>query len=311
MHADAPLMALDSANQRVLSGDFDRSLSLGEKAARFPYRGFVEVRLPGARPFLMFSNNDDVVAQHSLYDERPGFEATSLRIWTHLAQKVTAVYDVGAFTGIYALAAAAANPRARVYAFEPSGNTYHRLVTNVWANELNTVIAPLQFALGSAAARAEIRHPFGVYVLGSGESILASVVKEAWFTEQIDVVRADDLEAMLSATPRRLIIPEPGGRCELAKIDVEGYEVSVLQGMAGILKRDEPVLLIECLDLRAVEGVSACLTDWSHRFVDDEGLAIHQSPERFTQAHSRNVLFFSPRRAAEVASVAEAGVSFD
>lgn len=297
MNLDSPLLLLDSANQRVLAGDFDHALPLGEKLVRYPYFGFVEIRIPGAPPFLMFSNNDDVVAQHFLYDERPGFEAASLRLWVALASKATGVFDVGAFSGIYALAARAVNPAVAVWAFEPSRNTYNRLVNNVWANHYDREIAPLQFALGDRASRTTIRHPFGVYVLGSGESLLPSVVKDAWYEEDAEVLTADALEAERQKTPRRFIVERPVGEVDLVKLDVEGFEPNVLDGMKALRAARSPSMLIECLTADAFEAVRGRVeTNYEHWFVDEEALELHRDAERFSRSGHRNVLFVNPSR---------------
>lgn len=310
MNSDSPLLRLDAANQRVLAGDFDRSLPLGEKLASYPYHGFVEIRIPGAAPFLMFSNNDDVVAQHFLYDERPGFEAASLRLWVALARDARTVFDIGAFSGIYALAARAVNPGATVWAFEPSRNTYNRLVNNVWANHFDGAIAPLQLALGDRPTRTTIRHPFGIYVLGSGESLLPSVVRDAWYEEDADVLPADALEAERQKAPRRFIIERPISEVQLLKLDVEGFEPNVLDGMKSLRAAHSPSMLIECLTAEAFDGVRARVGgEYQHWFVDEEALELHRDVKRFAGSGHRNVLFVNPSRVA-LASLCEAAGLF-
>ena len=73
-------------------------------------------------------------------------------LWSHLARRSQWVYDVGAFSGVFALAAIAANDKCRVMAFEPSFVTFARLLVNIQANGFGGHIAPLRAGLLVATA---------------------------------------------------------------------------------------------------------------------------------------------------------------
>lgn len=68
-----------------------------------------------------------------------GWEGRSLQIWRELARRSAYVADVGANTGVYALAAQAVNPSARVLAVEPSRRMYEVLVRNIARNRMAVV----------------------------------------------------------------------------------------------------------------------------------------------------------------------------
>ena len=55
-------------------------------------------------------------------------------LFEYLVQKERVIFDIGANTGIYSLVAKAANSKSLLYAFEPSKNTFEKLLTN---NEIN------------------------------------------------------------------------------------------------------------------------------------------------------------------------------
>lgn len=318
------LLNLERQNQSALCGSYERQWPIEVKMSRVPYRGFVDVCI-GPTPFLMFSNNDDVVAMHYLYDERPGFEATSLRAWWALARLSDAIYDVGAFTGVYALSAAAANPSAFIYAFEPAANTFFRLATNILANQFDGRIAPIQVALGETTGRAELRHLSGLYVLGSGESLVPSMVSRPAWVETVEVVAGDEL---LSLGAERLLHAHPGDRVTLAKIDVEGFEREVVRGLGKAIATHQPTLLVECrtprvgandrgstpaqdrallADLHALLGKS-----YRSYLVDEDARAMHRDFGRYTSGLSRNVLFVADgRRDETLAALASAGISVE
>ena len=45
------------------------------------------------------------------------------------------IFDIGANTGIFALVSGAANPKARIFAFEPVSRVFEKLKGNVALNE--------------------------------------------------------------------------------------------------------------------------------------------------------------------------------
>lgn len=135
------------------------------------YRGFINcAATDGGKSFVMFSNADDVVANHYLYSGPASFESGTLKLWSFLSRRSTWIYDIGAFTGVFSLSAAANNPNCFVMAFEPSFVTYSRLLVNITANEFDARIAPVRFGVADKQGNLELRHPSGVYALGSGES---------------------------------------------------------------------------------------------------------------------------------------------
>src|SRR5271169_2863387 len=63
-----------------------------------------------------------------------GYEGTSLLVWSRLAPHAQTIVDVGANTGVYALAARCLNPTATVVALEPVVRVFRRLQRNVELN---------------------------------------------------------------------------------------------------------------------------------------------------------------------------------
>ncbi len=304
-------MRLDSANQRALAGSFDPDLSFSDLARQAPYFGFVEVRIPGAAPFLMFSNNDDVVAQHYLY-RKPGFEAASLRLWVALARRARAVVDGGAFTGVFSLAARSANPDVRVWAFEPASSTFGRLATNIWANRFDASVAPVMAALGDRGERARLRHPFGLYVLGSGESFLAERVRDSWYEEDVQVIAGDQFEVIRQASPLRFVINQPFEQIDLIKLDVEGYEPRVLQGMRETIAASRPTLILEFRDAPSLHAIREQLPPGARVFfIDDETLALRGEPCDFKNVDHQNLLVVLRDDLDLEALCVDAGVFFD
>lgn len=148
------------------------------------------------------------------------------------------IIDAGANLGTFTIEFAPLTT-ANMYTFEPQRKVYMQLCANIAINALENVEA-YPVALGSLEQDGT---SVGMYenVPGSTEvtRLVGAQLPSHWFgstdkvTEQVQVHALDK------------ILQKPIG---LIKIDVEGYEVQVLQGCMGILKRDKPNLLIEAFD---------------------------------------------------------------
>ena len=238
------LKAVESVKFRAFSAS-----EVPQCDSEFRYRGFVNcVAAEDEDSFVMFTNADDVVAGHYMYAGPASFEAGTLRLWTYLAKRANWIYDVGAFTGVFSLAAATANPSCFVMAFEPSFVTYSRLLVNIYSNEFDGRISPLRFGLSSERGELELRHPSGVYVMASGESFLEKQISDPWFTEKVPVISLDYLLDNQDAYKKQIIIDRKFDGVDLLKIDVEGFEAEVLKGMKKIIEVNCPTAIVEVLD---------------------------------------------------------------
>lgn len=200
----------------------------------FPFFGYVEVEVTGTRPFLMFSNNDDFVARHYFWGGKDAYEATSLALWAKLAQSSPFVVDVGSYTGVYSLAAACANPKCKVLAFEALDRNYSRLLLNRAVNNLGNV-QTIGKAVSDRDGALELNIYAGDAVLVSGSSLVG---KESAIAVEKKVVPTVQLDNFLRDKPARV------GQM---KIDAEGAEHLVLAGAREVIKRDMPDLFIELL----------------------------------------------------------------
>jgi FkbM family methyltransferase len=127
------------------------------------------------------------------------------------------LYDVGANVGVYSLYPAS-RTRGRVYAFEPVPATYAHLWQNVLDNRLADRVFPLPLALSSRS--------------GTGSLALSDLAAGAAFHGR--AVPATGPVATVPTVERRMddLDLEPP---TLLKIDVDGFELEVLDGAAATL----------------------------------------------------------------------------
>jgi FkbM family methyltransferase len=143
-----------------------------------------------------------------------------------------AAVDVGAHKGAYTFwLRRAVGARGRVVTVEPQPElaAYLRSASRAmrWDN-----VRVLEAAASDRAGAATLRVP------GSGASPGATLEAGApgradWRELRCETVRLDDALAGEE-------------RVALLKVDVEGHELAVFRGAAGILARDRPALLLEC-----------------------------------------------------------------
>jgi FkbM family methyltransferase len=142
--------------------------------------------------------------------------------WYHCMDKTTPIVDVGANVGVYALYAAGLNRKRNIYAFEPMQQNYNRLCQNIRLNEFDNVSA-FNVALAHENGLDNFYIPDGE-VGASGGQIKEPVndIGEI-FTP---VATQDVLTMRLSRFLAYLDNPE-----FYLKIDVDGHELEVLEGL--------------------------------------------------------------------------------
>jgi FkbM family methyltransferase len=135
---------------------------------------------------------------------------------------------IGAHVGIHALfIAKRLQGQGQVPAFEPWPDNFRYLKENVAHNTLSrSCVVPLPFAVGARAGTAR---------LSAGETDGTHHITQAGETPALEVpiVTLDGYWHNIAAPP------------DLLLIDVEGEELSVLQGAIGLIQTAKPKLLLE------------------------------------------------------------------
>jgi FkbM family methyltransferase len=169
-------------------------------------------------------DSDDIFGSRLFWSGASNFEPDTVPLFVKYARTAPRIVDVGAHTGFYTLLAAAANPACEIISFEPFAATFRRLTKNIEVNNLSTRCSALETAASDKSGTASLRIP-------DDKSMVA--IDPATGTSPI------------ATTPVDAVIPRDG-RTRLVKIDVEGHELAVLQGMTEILIDSHPVIFFEC-----------------------------------------------------------------
>jgi FkbM family methyltransferase len=137
----------------------------------------------------------------------------------HMANSADLFVDVGANAGSYTVLACAAKG-AKGLCFEPVPSTYQRLLNNIRLNDISSRVCAFNFGLSDRE---------GELLFTTGENCTNHVIATGEWSREMIRVRVSTLDAVLQ------------GRCPtIIKIDVEGFESSVIKGAEATLSN--PVL---------------------------------------------------------------------
>ena len=190
-----------------------------------PDLGFT--RLKQCRHGRMLFNRHDIYVGRSL-DLYGEYSEGETEMFGQIVQGGDLVIEVGANIGTSTVwFGKQVGATGGVLAFEPQRSVFQMLCANV---SLNALINVSCFQQAVGVARSSINVPmldpnapnnFGGLELGSSSSPRG---------QQVPLIRLDDLPLL---------------RCKLLKVDVEGMELPVLQGAAGMIQRLRPILYVE------------------------------------------------------------------
>ena len=145
------------------------------------------------------------------------------------------VYDVGGYEGVFSLFfARRVGPAGRLVTFEPNPSNHAKIVANVALNGF-THVDVRQVAIGAAPGTATLVFPEDETARGSLVRDIQAQIREEKRVAAVEVP-VETIDSLVQTG-----VPEP----DFVKIDVEGLELDVLRGMAGILLRRRPALYIE------------------------------------------------------------------
>jgi FkbM family methyltransferase len=172
------------------------------------------------------------------------WESKSREIFSILSLSSNTVFDIGSYTGIYALVAAKSNRKLKVSAFEPNPDLFSALEKNLKLNRIRNVKSE-QMALDNQPGEAYLYLNHDIY------TSIGSLIQSATAGKKV-LVRKTTLDIYCDNYSINSI--------DLIKIDVEGYETNVLQGGSSIIKKSSPIILMESLNQETLEKQFALLS---------------------------------------------------
>jgi FkbM family methyltransferase len=247
---------------------------------RLPVEVVFPVKLPDGRSFFYSATPNDVIARALYWRGLKDWESETIPVFYKMAQSAQIVLDIGANTGFYTLLACTANPNARVIAFEPVPRVYEKLMEHIRINHFDDRCEAHRMAVSNFVGTAQMHVPFGD--LPTSASLNTDGFRGLSGT--LVEVPVTTVDAVMGDKP-----------VDLAKIDVEGFEPQVLEGMQMTLRRFRPALFIECLPDGPYREVEEILKNLGYQIY----LLSHNGPIQVEQVIPRriyheNFLFIHP-----------------
>ncbi|MEI8400217.1 MAG: FkbM family methyltransferase [Alcaligenaceae bacterium] len=157
------------------------------------------------------------------------FEPEMVSLFKSLLQPNDTVLDIGANIGCTSILFG--DLARQVYSFEPSSTTYRWLVQNVQRAKLNNVES-INLGLGKDAGSFELT--FAPNNRSGGFVSNLTSASEGHQVERITIAKGDDFLRERQIT-----------KVDFIKIDVEGFEQSVIEGLTATIARDQPIVALE------------------------------------------------------------------
>lgn len=214
--------------QRLIRACAEQGYVTPKLWSRLQPTGVWRLHAPDGTTFYYDAARTDYFARYIVWTDMRDWEETTQPVLYELAKEAAVFVDVGAYSGIYTLLACNANPKLQAVAIEPNPAMQAILQRNVTLNGLDERVTVLEKALSSQTGRADLTIP-------ADDRTAASLDHgaRAGHTVSVEVTTGDDVLADLPV--------------DLIKIDVEGWEHEVLDGIAGLLGSRRPTIIVECL----------------------------------------------------------------
>ncbi len=186
--------------------------------------------------FCVNMENDPIQRNHrkgSFYEQR------ELRALRAIFPEAGTFVDIGANVGNHTLFAALLMDAHRVIPFETNPNAYELLIHNVVVNGLRDVVRLDLLGVGLSDRHAAA-HAMQSRERNQGGAMLLDRAGRLE-TQRADILLSDEAP-------------------DFIKIDVEGMEINVLEGLSGVLDRCAPIIMVE-----VDNSAEASFCEWTAR----------------------------------------------
>lgn len=213
----------------------------------FSFRGEFKVDVNGKGDFLIHHYGGPIENETYWKGLFTTFENDTGWLWMELAPVSNAIFDIGANSGLYSLAAAALNPGAEIHAFEPSRNTFQKLEYNSQLNGFN--ITCWQIALSNKNGKQVF------YDTPDKNQTSASLSPEK--LKNFKNYDGEIVEYEVATKRLDGFIEEHSIKgIDLMKIDIEMHEPEAIEGFGEMLNQLKPVVFIEVLTHEVAERLN-------------------------------------------------------
>ena len=271
---NAPATAAARGLSRLGGREFEWAIK------HLPRTGPVRSTLPNGEVLQLWSRGDDWISNQVFWRGWSAYEPETTPLFYELAVQADVVVDVGAYVGYYAVIAALANRRSKVFAFEPMHENAERARRHVSMNRL-TNVELIEAAVADVEGSADLFHT------ADDHPSSTSLVRDFMTSYHHDVHSSRvDIVALDPFLEDRGV-----ERVSLVKLDIETAEPEALRGMERTLRRDHPAILCEVLTDDVGLRVYEMLAPLGYRFYHLTGAGPVERPDIVSHPEWLNYLF--------------------
>jgi FkbM family methyltransferase len=219
------------------------------------FKGEFNVRVNDKRMKLYHHGGkiENEVFWHGLFKT---WEADTGYFWLKLCKLSDVVLDIGANTGIYSMVTKTLHPTSEIYAFEPSRNTFDKLLQNKELNHFDMHCFSL--ALSDHFGESVFYDSFDP---NQTSASLAADMHKLWGENHVSneyVVKTSTLDEFIKDHSIQKI--------DLIKIDVEMHEPEIIEGFKHSIKHLNPIIFIEVLSEKVASKLTVLIPENYRKF---------------------------------------------
>lgn len=225
---------------------------------KIPINGVINVPITNDISIKVGTNETSYINRVMYWEGIDSFEYTP--IFKKLVPTIRCFVDIGANFGYYSLITCALNPKATVYAFEPSYGPKHYLHMNKNLNGFSNLYIQ-EIALSNEDGSIDFYEEFNPkysYL----EHHLGGVGSMANTQSKYPVRKT----TVSTTTFNKFVKKESITSIDLVKIDTEATEHIILQGASDIIETIRPIFIIEVLFNQIEEKLHSLFSPHSYRF---------------------------------------------
>lgn len=256
---------------RFLAGTGIGRLPLVQRIYRFLYYHLISKAAP-LPPLLMEVEGHKMYVSATSIDFAPSsarrgfYEKYETDLFKKIVKNGMVVVDIGANIGYYTLIAAElVGKNGKVFAFEPEPQNYALLVRNIEVNGYKNVV-PVQKAVSDKVGTTRL------YLSPDGNTGWHRIYDShnGWDSIEIETVTLDEF------------FKDKEGEIDIIKMDVEGAELTILQGMSQILKRNDSLKIFTEFSPTLLEKFGSSPEEYLNQLIN-HGFKIYGVDERKEQ----------------------------
>lgn len=255
--------------------------------SRIPVRGGTAQLDIGAAGSVILKNADRCEVAKEVYWADgvlpSNADQLALSLAMDCAKSAELFLDIGSYTGLFAIAAAKTNTDITSHAYEILPENYLFLWQNVFANDLVGRVEPRLTGIGTGGGTLSAPNSFGAGVLPSS----VALDSEAAGGVTVPVQSLDALYSDVTGSTAW-------------KIDVEGFELAVIEGGKDLIARTQPDIVCEILmsapDTAAIQAIFDAL-DYNLFQIVDDGL---RAKDALIPTREGRDWFFTPQTAQQL-----------